>query len=285
MLYVQKPIELLDCMDCDLTEVPFYRQYGSSVLYLDLQKNNITEITQKVLSVSPNLIPIDARGNHYVCGALKVSGIKVRSNCPSPTAIRHNIITSETANPYNTLIPIPSTTNTQLSFKSTTTLMSATKSQTLQPSSSRPEALSPSTAITSCIPLPTSKLTTANIVITPTYYPDSTSILYLSNSNATASSSSSSILKKPIIVAISQPKQTPILLISLSTNVCTIFIIGFIIKFKRYLHAAEEEEEQIFNQKEMVFPEHYAHCQPALLVQVRKYLQFRAFEHRCFFSC
>ena len=191
-------------MNCDLTEVPFYRQYGSSGLYLDLQKNNIPEISQKVLAVYPNVISIDARGNQYICGGFKVSGVKVRSNCL--TAIRHDIITLETANP--TLIPISSITYTQLSFKSRTTLISATKSQTLQPSSSRPEALSPSIAVTSFTPLPTCKLTMANIVNTPTYYPDSTSILYLSNSSATDSSSSSVTLKKPTIVTISKPKKT-----------------------------------------------------------------------------
>ena len=72
---------------------------GPSVLYLDLQENNITEITQNVLAVYPNLISIDVRGNQYICGGLKVSGIKVRSNCP--TEIMHNIITSETANPIS----------------------------------------------------------------------------------------------------------------------------------------------------------------------------------------
>ena len=221
----KKPIGLLDCMDCNLSKVPFYRKCGSSVLYLDLQENNITEITQNVLAVYPNLISIDARGNQYICGGVKVSGIKVRSNCP--TEIRHNITISETANPTSTLIPIPSTTCAQLSFKSSTTLISATSF--LQPSSSRPEA------VTSFILLPTSELTTANIVITPTNYPDSTSIFYLSNSNTTDFSSSSTILKKPTTVAISQPKQTPILLISISTTVGTIFITGFLIKFKRYL--------------------------------------------------
>jgi len=49
----RKPIGLLDCMDCNLKEVPLYGQYGSSVLFLDLQKNNITEINQKVLAVYP----------------------------------------------------------------------------------------------------------------------------------------------------------------------------------------------------------------------------------------
>ena len=227
----KKPIGILDCMDCNLSKVPFYQKYGSSVLYLDLQKNNITEITQNVSAVYPNLISVDARGNQYICGGLKVSGIKVRSNCP--TEIRHNITISETANPTSTLIPIASTTYTQLSFKSTTTLISVTSF--LQPSSSRPEALSPSAAVTSFILLPTSELTPANIVITLTNYPDSTSIFYLANFSATDFSSSSTILMKPTNVAISQPKQLPILLISISTTVCAIFIIGFLIKFKRYL--------------------------------------------------
>ena len=153
----------MDFINCDFTEVPFYRQYGSSGLYLDLQKNNIPEISQKVLAVYPNVISIDARGNQYICEGVKVSGVKVRINCL--TAIRHDIITLETANP--TLIPIPSITYTQLSFKSRTTLISTTKSQTLQPSSSRPEALSPSIAVTSFTPLLTYKLIPWQISLTP----------------------------------------------------------------------------------------------------------------------
>ena len=79
-----------------------------SVKVLDLRQNDISSVNNTVLIFYPNLKIIDLRQNPDICGKIQISGVVIKSDCPTmPT---YSVISYSTSSIYPTWsIPIQTT--------------------------------------------------------------------------------------------------------------------------------------------------------------------------------